>query len=987
MSRALPFVARQFGVAKGHIYHRRTFVASSVRAAQPVEPNGAPPQAAAATEKEAASDGEAPRDSLAAGEANRGRLARSRSSDAMPPVQLPDWFFDDAVSLYQPQQGSSADQDEGPFSDIPTRFADDAAPVKSEELETIYEYLARSFRGCLWDQRKLSGALSSIREGDLLAVERRGRAVCRGASYLVACLAYRIRDRVPRFSADDFSGTSFPFDEDFRKQIAEEVANTPTVLAEKDADDRCSYGRIRRPRTETRAYAEFRTTIRAELLLAAPPRGSKAKRPISVLLVLNSYSHSMPKRLISQVAHDLRADVVHLRASTIAELVGGYLGQTCFSAKGPISLLGYAAAEMNGRGASLLGAKDGDDGEPPSILSRMSSSSVVKIPGLAARIFGRFSQASEADENKWDDLKMTHILEEMVRARERMGHPADTPRRLIIHVHNYAELAASPDGARVLRKLRSIADRIWHKTGQPCLVVGSVPGMTASTEMREKMGEMARTHECYFVPMEMTSRSAASLREKADATSDNLGNIRAMLSAMTGRPAKIDWPPPEEEIFSDLEDYLARTVYDPSWVYRFSTQLLGYTGGADGDVYGTRALLDAFRSLDAQDGYWRDMQDTFRPYYSPLAGYIEGELETSRSPRMGPIAASRSRAAAVDYTEDERKLLPNLVSADSIKTTFDDIICPAETKDSLKALTSLSLVRPEAFLYGVLATDRIPGCLLYGPPGTGKTLLAKAVASSSGARMIEVSAASINDMWVGNSEKKVQALFSLAKKLAPLVIFIDEADALLGARETRPGRGGQRETINQFLKEWDGLNDAKAFLMVATNRPFDLDEAVLRRLPRKILLDLPLKEGRADILRILLRDEVVDPSVSLDALAAETELYSGSDLKNVCVSAAMEAVKEEIRARDAHAGPEPFAFPAKRVLRREHFDTALREISASINEDMASLRGIRKFDERYGSSRSKKRRPVVGFEVAPNDRHSGQARVRTTPGATGVGGG
>ncbi|ORY64177.1 P-loop containing nucleoside triphosphate hydrolase protein [Pseudomassariella vexata] len=292
-------------------------------------------------------------------------------------------------------------------------------------------------------------------------------------------------------------------------------------------------------------------------------------------------------------------------------------------------------------------------------------------------------------------------------------------------------------------------------------------------------------------------------------------------------------------------------------------------------------------------------------------------------------------------------------------------------------LTQLSLLRPEAFSYGVLATERIPGCLLYGPPGTGKTLLAKAVAKESGANMIEVSGASINNMFVGESEKNVRALFRLAKKKEPLVIFIDEADALLGARGQRNDGAARRETINQFLREWDGMDRMKAFIMVATNRPFDLDEAVLRRLPRKLLIDLPVEQDRAAILRIHLKDEALDDTVSIENIAKQTPLYSGSDLKNLCVAAAMAAVKEELDAEQQRDPSEPMAEVKKRVLNVRHFNKALGEISASVNEDMQTMNAIKKFDEKYGDGKAKrKKRPGMGFGVLPDA--VGEARIRST---------
>lgn len=258
--------------------------------------------------------------------------------------------------------------------------------------------------------------------------------------------------------------------------------------------------------------------------------------------------------------------------------------------------------------------------------------------------------------------------------------------------------------------------------------------------------------------------------------------------------------------------------------------------------------------------------------------------------------------------------------------------------------------------------------------------MAKALAKVSGASMLEISAASINDMWVGNSEKNVRAVFSLARKMSPMIVFLDEADSLLGSRARQPNRGGYRETINQFLREWDGLtnsiNTQQIFILVSTNRPQDMDEAVLRRLPRRILVDLPLKDSRLAILQSLLRDETLDDEVSLDKLSADTELYSGSDLKNLAVAAAMEAAKEELVAKSMHSGPEAYEFPAKRILTNHHFDKAMKDITASISEDMQSLKALRKFDAQYGDAKRAKKKSHIGFEVAPHFVSSEEARVR-----------
>jgi MoxR-like ATPase len=313
----------------------------------------------------------------------------------------------------------------------------------------------------------------------------------------------------------------------------------------------------------------------------------------------------------------------------------------------------------------------------------------------------------------------------------------------------------------------------------------------------------------------------------------------------------------------------------------------------------------------------------------------------------------------------EKKLFHGIVRPQDIHTTFNAIHAPPSTIEALRTLTSLSLLRPEAFTYGVLKLESIPGLLLYGPPGTGKTLLAKAVAKESGATVLSISGSEVNDMFVGESEKNVRAIFSLARKLSPCVVFIDEADSLFGTRAMSRGRPSHRDTINQFLREWDGMNDMSVFLLVATNRPFDLDDAVLRRLPRRLLVDLPKVDDRAQILQIHLRDEALDPSVSIPDLATQTPFYSGSDLRSLCVAAALACVREEnaLAAAAAATAEDHTAYrhAAKRTLHRRHFEQALGEISASVSEDMASLTAIKKFDEQFGDRKGRKKRSTLGF--------------------------
>jgi SpoVK/Ycf46/Vps4 family AAA+-type ATPase len=297
--------------------------------------------------------------------------------------------------------------------------------------------------------------------------------------------------------------------------------------------------------------------------------------------------------------------------------------------------------------------------------------------------------------------------------------------------------------------------------------------------------------------------------------------------------------------------------------------------------------------------------------------------------------------------------------------------------------------------------------------------------------VLEVSGSQIMDKYVGEGEKNVAAIFSLARKLSPCIVFLDEADAVFASRDAMRERSSHRDILNQFLKEWDGLNDLSVFVMVATNRPFDLDDAVIRRLPRRLLVDLPTQDDRKEILRIHLKGEQLDESVDLADLAKRTPFYSGSDLKNVAVSAALACVKEEneqaaLAAAEATsetnadagtatsseptpsetttstttptptstASPTPpstaqpttaplhlvrgtsYTFPAKRTLHARHFDKALQEISASISEDMSSLSAIKKFDEQFGDGRGKRGKKDFGFGGVQGPRDESAARVR-----------
>lgn len=776
---------------------------------------------------------------------------------------------------------------------------------------------------------------------------------------------------------------------------------------------------------ERSACLELLATARTELAAVGPHNtpSRRLNRPVTVLSPLNYKGHNVAATVIRDIAAELEADVVHLDASSIARIVGGYLGQTPYWSRSSTSMLGYAAAEMNGR---LLPRTD--SGSDPEDIGNL----FISIPSRMRSVTPRkdsFLLGGSSDD-RWDDIKIGRVLEQLIEAadiRRKSSTQSPTRKNLIVHIHDYLELNSLAEG--IVNKIRSIVDRMWQN-GRRAILIGSSSSDIQTAPQWRTLLQMSK-EDFHVIPFHMSEKFHDKVKwEKREAIQENLDNISTMIRSLVGNTPSIAFSPDFVDdgvtTTSPAID-LSKGIYDVQWVYRIATLMLGSETSRP-PKFDTALLRKALSTMEARDKQWADLYPVHPPYFSPV--FTAGNSNDHPFMSMDPEESgdSSSSSTSKNYDSHEKKLLSGLINAKDIRTTFDDIIAPEATKESLIALTSLSLVRPEEFSYGVLKTERIPGCLLYGPPGTGKTLLAKAVAKESGANMLEVSAASINDMYVGQSEKNVRAVFSLARKLSPAVIFLDEADALLGSRHSGHGRAAHRETITQFLREWDGLTDMRAFIMVATNRPFDLDEAVLRRLPRKMLVDLPLRAEREAILRVVLRDEALDDGragsgagVSLSALAAETELYSGSDLKNLCVSAAMHAVREEVHAQRAatasaataaasavvagnvspaderasssssspdtekEAGGEAAtatASPAKRrVLTRAHFDRALAEISASISDDMESLKAIRKFDEQYGdggarAGRRSRSRRSMGFEVVPGPGGSEEARVR-----------
>ena len=264
----------------------------------------------------------------------------------------------------------------------------------------------------------------------------------------------------------------------------------------------------------------------------------------------------------------------------------------------------------------------------------------------------------------------------------------------------------------------------------------------------------------------------------------------------------------------------------------------------------------------------------------------------------------RPRREDLVLTQYEQAIAMDLVAPEDIPVTFDDIGGLNDIIEELKESVIYPLTMPGLFTRSSSLLSAPAGVLLYGPPGCGKTMLAKALAHESGACFINLHISTLTEKWYGDSNKLVNAVFSLARKLEPAIVFIDEIDAVLGSR-----RSGEHEASGmvkaEFMTHWDGLASAntsgqpqRILVLGATNRIQDIDDAILRRMPKKFPVSLPSGSQRNKILKLVLKDTKVDyQNFDQTYLVRVMAGLSGSDIKEACRDAAMVPVREMLKQR------------------------------------------------------------------------------------------
>ncbi|XP_015688144.1 katanin p60 ATPase-containing subunit A-like 2 [Oryza brachyantha] len=320
------------------------------------------------------------------------------------------------------------------------------------------------------------------------------------------------------------------------------------------------------------------------------------------------------------------------------------------------------------------------------------------------------------------------------------------------------------------------------------------------------------------------------------------------------------------------------------------------------------------------------------------------------------------RNGAIDAGPPQKSLLPSFESAEMrnlAETLLRDIIhgSPDVKWESIKGLENAKRLLKEAvvmpikypkYFTGLLSPWK--GILLFGPPGTGKTMLAKAVATECKTTFFNISASSIVSKWRGDSEKLVKVLFELARHHAPSTIFLDEIDAIISQRgEARSEHEASRRLKTELLIQMDGLTktDDLVFVLAATNLPWELDAAMLRRLEKRILVPLPEPEARHGMFEELLPSIPGTIKIPYDVLVEKTEGYSGSDIRLVCKEAAMQPLRRLMAVLEGRQEEVPEdELPEVGPVTTEDIELALKNTRPSAH---LHVHRYEKFNQDYGS--------------------------------------
>lgn len=346
----------------------------------------------------------------------------------------------------------------------------------------------------------------------------------------------------------------------------------------------------------------------------------------------------------------------------------------------------------------------------------------------------------------------------------------------------------------------------------------------------------------------------------------------------------------------------------------------------------------------------------------PIAARVESGRAADKT--AAATGAGRKSANIVDAAAAKKKPggeyggpdgdLVTMLERDMLESSpgvsWNDIAGLQEAKRVLEEATVLPMIMPE-FFTGIRRP--VKGVMMFGPPGTGKTMLAKAVATECNCTFFNVSSATLASKYRGESERMVRCLFDMARANSPSVIFIDEIDSLCTQRGSQGEHEASRRVKSELLIQIDGCTGGDSeerqhvIVLAATNFPWDIDEALRRRLEKRIYIPLPGSDERKELLRINLKGIDIDANVDFDVITRELDGYSGDDITNICRDAAMNGMRRKILGKT----PSEIRSMSKEAMKEPITMDDLVQAISKINPSVAE-KDIRRHQEwlaAYGS--------------------------------------